>query len=223
MMVLSEGGFGLVRPQKLHLRLSLLSLEELQSLQDFGGFWTLQHVDNPWQYFHFSAVYTGSGLRWWVGAAARPKKALLLLDSCWRVAVKFPKSQMSASKICGCKGKILALRLLVIDVKLFMVFLTPLTGFLQLLVGSPQVFRAELRLQELEEEFLSCRVLQGLLQRETPLLYSLLTGLFTGKSGEKYPVKTATWSLPLIVPGYLENDFKLLFKLFISNLCGRSG
>lgn len=65
--------------------------------------------------------------------------------------------------------------------KLFLVFLTPLTGLFQLLMGSPQVFRAELRLQELEEELLSCRVLQGLLQRESPLLYPLLTGLFTGK------------------------------------------
>lgn len=68
------------------------------------------------------------------------------------------------------------------DGKLPLVFWTCLTGFFQLIVGSPQVFRAEFRLQELEEELLSCWVLQGLLQRETPLLYSLLAGLFTGKS-----------------------------------------
>lgn len=69
------------------------------------------------------------------------------------------------------------------DATLLLVFLTPLTGFFLLLVGSPQVFRAELRLQELEEELLPCWVLQGLLQRETPLLYPLLAGLFTGNCG----------------------------------------
>lgn len=143
----------------------------------------------------FGCSCCGSGLRLWVGAASTPKKALLLLDSCWRAALKFHKSQMSANETRGSKRKILVLWLLVIDVKLFLVFLTPLTGFFQLLMGSPQVFRAELRLQELEEELLSCRVLQGLLQRESPLLYPLLTGLFTGKSGGKYPVKTLTWSL----------------------------
>lgn len=60
---------------------------------------------------------------------------------------------------------------------------------------SPQVFRAELRLQELEEELLSCRVLQGLLQRETPLLYPLLTGLLTGSNGKQWreAVKTPTF------------------------------
>lgn len=40
MMVSSEGDLGLVTPQKLHLRFSLLDSEELQSLRDFWGFWT---------------------------------------------------------------------------------------------------------------------------------------------------------------------------------------
>lgn len=93
----------------------------------------------------FGCLCCGSGLRWWVGAAAKPKKALLLLDSCWRAALKFHKSQMSASKICGCKRKILVLWLLVIDVKLFLVFLTSLTGFLQLL-------RAHRRFSELNSD-----------------------------------------------------------------------
>lgn len=60
LMVVSEGGFGLIRPQKRHLRLSLLPLEELQSLWDFGVFWAWQRalfIDSPWQYFHFLAVY----------------------------------------------------------------------------------------------------------------------------------------------------------------------
>lgn len=76
------------------------------------------------------------------------------------------------------------------DVKLPLVFLTPLTGSFLLLEDSPQVFRAELRLQELEEKLLSCWVLQGLLQRKPPLLYSLLAGLFTGKCGGRNSVKT---------------------------------
>lgn len=106
-----------------------------------------------------------------------------------------------------------------------LVFLTPLTGFLQLFVGSPQVFRAELRLQELEEELLSCWVLQGLLQRETPLLYSLLTGLFTRKSGGKDQLTHLREACleGLFVLGYLENDFKLLFHYSFPNLCGRTG
>lgn len=81
------------------------------------------------------------------------------------------------------------------NVKPLLVFRTPLTGFFQLIVGSPQVFRAELRFQELEEELLSCWVLQGLLQRETPLLHPLLAGLFTGESVGG-AVKTCTWTLP---------------------------
>lgn len=75
------------------------------------------------------------------------------------------------------------------DVKLLLVFLTPITGSSLLLGGSPQVFRAELRLQEPEEKLPSCWVLQGLLQRKPPLLYSLLAGLFTEKCGGRNPVK----------------------------------
>lgn len=62
------------------------------------------------------------------------------------------------------------------------------------LVCSPQVFWAKLWLQELEEELLSCRVLEGLLQRETPLLHPLLTGLLTGRDGRDRHYKTSTWS-----------------------------
>lgn len=78
----------------------------------------------------------------------------------------------------------------IMDVKLLLVFLTPLTGSFLPLAGSPQVFRAELRLQEPEEKLLSRWVLQGLLQRKPPLLYSLLAGLFTGRWGGGNPVKT---------------------------------
>lgn len=124
----------------------------------------------------------------WCGG--EDKESSVIIGLLPKAALKFHRSQMSANKICGCKRKLLVLWLSVIDVKLLLVFLTPLTGVLQLLVGSPQVFRAELRLQELEEELLSCWVLQSLLQTETPLLYSLLTGLFTGKSEEKYQLPT---------------------------------
>lgn len=69
---------------------------------------------------------------------------------------------------------------------------------------SPQVFRAELRLQELEEELLSCRVLQGLLQRETPLLYPLLTGLLTGRNGRRWREAVKNTHLKLLQGGRLE-------------------
>lgn len=68
--------------------------------------------------------------------------------------------------------------------------------FSKRLVCSPQVFWAKLWLQELEEELLSHGVLQGLVQRETPLLYALLTGFLTGRNGRRWrdAVKTSTWS-----------------------------
>lgn len=50
--------------------------------------------------------------------------------------------------------------------------------------GSPQVLRAELGLQELEELVSPCRVLQRLLQGEAPLLHTLLAGVPTAHTGE---------------------------------------
>lgn len=159
----------------------------------------------------------------WCGG--EDKESSVIIGLLPKTALKFHRSQMSANKICGCKRKLLVLWLSVMDVKLLLVFLTPLTGFLQLLVGSPQVFRAELRLQELEEELLSCWVLQSLLQTETPLLYSLLTGLFTGEKRGKIPVTHIGEACleGIFVSGYLENDFKLLFNDLFSILCGRIG
>lgn len=51
------------------------------------------------------------------------------------------------------------------------------------MVASPQVLRAELRLQELEELVSPCRVLQRLLQGEAPLLHTLLAGVPTARTG----------------------------------------
>lgn len=56
--------------------------------------------------------------------------------------------------------------------------------------ASPQVLRAELRLQELEELVSPCRVLQRLLQGEAPLLHTLLAGIPTAQTGEEENIST---------------------------------